>query len=265
MKNLFLTLSLFLFSCSTFAQIALERTYGESNSMYVTKLEIEGYKYFGVDTTTTHLNIYNTNHSLWKSLTLPVIAGSKVNITPTFLSENLFNSDNSIEYIIGYQSGTGATSAWTMYLVNEAGTILYTFNNGLSGKPVKVGTGWKLQTSDYYTNPAGSLRSATSYYSLPGQYTTGLAVAPQGGSSTGSELVPNPIESSGVLKYNLPSGINQAQVTVYSTTGAEVRNYNITNQFSEIIIEKGILSPGIYLYSISYPGYISEMKKFVVE
>lgn len=86
------------------AQVVLEHSYSSNWQMEVVNIEGDGYKYLGVDTLTKDIKIYNTDHSLWKTIHTSIPAGATVYSVSSFASKYLFNADNKIETMVLYLS-----------------------------------------------------------------------------------------------------------------------------------------------------------------
>ena len=75
------------------SQIVHESTYNFSGTY--TRLANSGDKFFIMDVGTNQCRIYNTDHSLWKTIDLPVPANNYL-YDIRYVSENLFTLDNSL-------------------------------------------------------------------------------------------------------------------------------------------------------------------------
>ncbi|MEO8787299.1 MAG: T9SS type A sorting domain-containing protein [Chitinophagaceae bacterium] len=268
MKTVILAFTISLLFTGAQAQITLEKSYNQNLNMQVIKLENEGYKYIGFDSSKSKVHFYNTDHSLWKDIPINPPAGYTV--FPIFnfaASEHLFNSDDKVEILITFSASVLGSNYYKLVLLDENGTLIQTFDDCYYGFPVKINSSWKLlvTNADYYTvGGNGALHTYSSVYSLPGQYISQLKV-PQSGREGNTSLYPNPLSEQATLHYNLPSGINQAKANIFNSNGALIRTYNITNQFSELLIQRGDLPAGIYTYSVTTVGYSSSSSSFVIQ
>src|SRR6185312_7447454 len=93
------------------AQITLEHTYANGHSatamsdFVLVHFSANGYKYASTQQTSSGgvINLYNLNHSLFKSITVPNIPGAQ-GPTVQYISDSLFNTTTSdIEYMLIYQ------------------------------------------------------------------------------------------------------------------------------------------------------------------
>lgn len=131
----------FFFSIFSFGQIALEHTYNQKATRI--KLEQSGEKYFEIKTNSNELVLYNVDHSVWKTITLPVAKPNIFqNISIFHLSETKINQDTKIEIGLLFNNETK--------IVSDDGTVLLTIPNsnntsfdeiaGVSNKIIASGT-----------------------------------------------------------------------------------------------------------------------------
>ena len=135
---------------NSFAQITLEHTYRNSAVTRI-KLENSGEKYYELKRETNELFLYNSNHTLWKTIVLPgtiphMFAPSAKIIN---ISETKINPDTNIEVVfVYYDINTNKTNC---KVFSENGTTLLTILNispetylseisGLPDKLIATGT-----------------------------------------------------------------------------------------------------------------------------
>ena len=122
MKTTLKLLILFL-SFGSFAQITLEHTYENSHITRV-KLELSGEKYYGFDSKTKQLSLYNSDHTPWKSISLST-SSSDSNFIIKNISEIKINSDQNLEIVYEfYDLGVHYSR-----IINENGIILLNLPN----------------------------------------------------------------------------------------------------------------------------------------
>ena len=251
------------------AQITLEHTYATSLSgpIEVVNLSNDGIKYaeyYGC----SKVILYNTNHTVWKTINFPVIPNCGCSYDPsgdnTFISENLFNNDNLVELAISYIT-TSTPYQSTLVIFNEVGIIIDSISNAQGISVHDVG-------NNTFKAIVGVYSGGYSVYSLPGTIPCsicggGLGVAKLTNNSNGGDLanpIPNP--NSGVVKlgYTLPLGVTQGTITVYNTNGQAIKTYQVTNTFEYIIIDNAELPSGIYYYTLTASNMLPTVKKMVV-
>lgn len=236
------------------AQITLEKSYHNIGTVTVHNIEDYGYKYMVVESSKLKISLFNTDHSLWKTIHYSIPAGYK--FTNAYNpSSKLFDLDNEVEVILSFRSDTG--TKYLTQVINDNGSVLQTFNDAASLYPVKVGSDWKA-IAHIYTN-----HSYSDVYSLPGQQV--FITTPGSGDELELSMYPNPMHEAATLEYSLPSGTASGQLQVYNTSGALVRSYNVTNQFSSIIIHRGDLPAGSYIYRLQATGVQPMAKPFIIQ
>jgi len=124
-------------------------------------LENSGEKYFMFDKSNENLKLFNSDYTLWKTVSLPKPAGSAYS-TIHFISETAINADAQLE--IGYDCFTGSNAE--SRIVNENGDVLLSQNNigllsisKIDGLPTKLIASGVLYTENY--------PQVTNVYSLP--------------------------------------------------------------------------------------------------
>jgi hypothetical protein len=108
---------------SSHAQLTLEHQY-ENNWVTRVNLGISGEKYYLYNRSNSNLEVYNDDHTLWKSILLEIpFWGSSPNPTTVFhVSDNIFNSDPDIEIVYGYYDF--ASAKHMSKVISEDGTLL---------------------------------------------------------------------------------------------------------------------------------------------
>jgi hypothetical protein len=77
--------------------------------------------------------------------------------------------------------------------------------------------------------------------------------------------VPNPASQLTTIPYRLPLSANSAFIKVYSSTGQEVKSFDITGKTQgEVTLSAGMLTAGTYVYSLFVDGVKIDSKKLVL-
>jgi hypothetical protein len=245
-----------LLSIVSYSQVVFENSYAGNWRMYLEKVDDEGFKYVSVNDATKRVVLYNLDHTIWKDINAGIPSTATILYTaPFYASKTLFNSDSKIEVFVCYADGSGYIGK----IVNEDGVVLNTFSNVAWHNIKNTDGGCKLLI---HKNPASGSVQYTEVYGLPGQY---AGIQKPGKDDTETGLYPNPVQEAATLTYTLPAGVNAAQVLVYNASGQQVRSYQVSNQFSSIIISRGDLPPGSYVYSLQVPGSKPVAKQFVIQ
>lgn len=256
MKNILL-IAAALLSINASAQITLEHSYTNSDNIQVYNLEGEGYKYVITDHVGKTIRIYNTDHSLWKQISVSLPNGVSL-FYVSYVSTKLFNADGNAEFLMSYYENISGTLKGTTHCIGDNGSVIYTFNDIASPYITKVGDAWKLMANEYISGSHKSL-----VYSLPGNYIT--TIRKTNSSEAETQLFPNPVETTATLRYNLGAGVSAGILSIYDMNGTKVRDYTITSDFQSISIERGTLPSGNYVYKVSTKEYGSVGERFTVK
>jgi hypothetical protein len=261
-KNGFLLVLLFMFGFAH-SQITFEHSYDFSGDY--TKLANSGYKIFLMDVVNSKCLIYNTNHTLWKTINLSVPANNYL-YDIKYVSENLFTTDNSLalSYVYYSYDATNDYYTYTARIIKENGTelqiipgcqYLYVVDLG------ELGTKMEAYVFDYsllyYT-------VKTRYYTLPGTLVNGIENHPVKELSS-LKAFPNPAGNIATIPYILPEGESEGTITITDLQGKTVQNYTVDRNFDNIIIETGQLPGGVYLYYLKSGNFTSRPEKLIVQ
>lgn len=194
----------------SFSQLTLNHVYTTDSPDSYVKLSLSGLKYvalhFDVPSQTyTYFNLYNPDHSLFKSINIPQFPGKLVNQI-AYISETLFDTDTLVEFLAGYYlSGPGGIGA--VRVCNENGNILLERDTAGAGGQVGMldmgmggqtifpnGTNTKLIIGKSYYS--GTWTSTTEIYDLPGQL---ACLECDNGVVSGLSLPPDLIPSEKIL------------------------------------------------------------------
>lgn len=118
----FLLLGLLFISGHAMAQITLEHHY-DSNIVFRVKLGLSGEKYYVHNRVNNQLDFFNSDHSLWKSINIPIPAEADFTGI-SHVSDNMINNDDNIEvaYSVFQNGDVGGT--YNSYIISEDGTVL---------------------------------------------------------------------------------------------------------------------------------------------
>lgn len=145
-------------------ELTLENTYtnGKVNRI---KLENSGEKYYLLDKVNNNAKVYNANHSLWKTVSLPKpINAIYTNID--VISETQLNPDALLEIGYSYSETVSNSTQYESKIVNENNLVLVTIPNS---KHLSISSIEGLQDkliADILMN-SGTWSFGTSIYDLP--------------------------------------------------------------------------------------------------
>ncbi len=263
------------------AQIALEHHYPVSPNFGIIKLHLAGYKYLMVDLPGSQMKLYNTNHSLYKTITIPNITSSNKQVYA--LTDQLFNTNSLIEFGLSCVTQTqppNVSITYTFFVFDENGALLFqrdsaTIVQTMTGAnpminydPIySIGTGAKLKLG------IGSPALYHEIYALPGsipctECTEGslgiVGIQPLTESSTETaHFFPNPANDQLKLKYTLPVGAQKAEIKIYDLQGKLIDELTITNDFDFIYLPSDYNS-GLYLYTLLVDGKVIKTEKIIL-
>lgn len=252
MKQLFLILGFLFFTFSINAQIDLEHTFSTNTSINWFQTNTKGTMYFeDPDTISNQLKIYNEDYSLYKTVTIPRPIG--YNIIIRNISEQLFNSDSSIEFSCSF-ARYSPTAITKIVIYDENATVIKDFGtynfNVYPGLTDYNGGKTKLIIINNYSRPR-----IFEIYSLSGTMPSNVSELKM---SNAQPPFPNPAKSI----INLPYVLDKEQTTImriYKMNGQLIEQKQIDSTFDRIQLNVASYESGIYIYE-----YNGISKKFTV-
>lgn len=266
MHKLFILLMLIAGYCS--AQITLEHSYPNGSTMVavngpndsiqplMVNLEIDGYKYVIINRGLNKIDLYNMNHTLFKSISITLpdsIPASIVHVQ--YISQSLFNQDPKIEFLVHCKLYSSMGSIWNFedsyytWIINEDNNLLF---SEFFGAPI-VKYNLHQQQFPIYSTPEGTkmILSMTNQnaniYSLPGSFVTSLS---EKGAIDDENILfdpfPNPTNGLITIPYNLSDDVEEATVFLFDQKGVEVKKIVISNQKKSFSISVSEFNSGIY-------------------
>lgn len=261
MKKLVLSLMFILSGCFATAQITFEHEYNHSGA-YV-ELAQSGTKFYIMDVAASQCRIYNTDHSIWKTISLDV-PGNHYLYDIRYVSENLFSTDNvlALLYIFYHYDEEGQFYTYFAKVINENGTVLldipgtqYAYVNDLGDEGVKL----TAYVYDYSVYPS---TVKTRIYDLPGEPVS--AAGPVNPLQQMAEAFPNPANSFTRIPYRLLDGYHEGTVILTDVHGNRIREYRVDRTFKSLYVNTSELPDGIYFYQLKTGNHISYAGKLVV-
>ena len=206
------------------------------------------------------------NHVLVKTISLVGLPSSINGINyknVLYLSQQLFNTDNKIEFM--YCVPTSGTAGFYTGIYNEDGTLLFSDTGNVAIFP-----NVPLQQYPIYNTPNGT-KMILSYsnghakvFGLGGTLSTAIEQKSHAFVSTMGNAYPNPTNSTTTIVYALPKGTMQGEVVFYNTQGTEVKRFKVDNTFNSLLISTTDIPAGTYYYQLQTGGNASGSKKLVV-
>jgi hypothetical protein len=261
-RNLLLSLLLLPFGLLN-AQITFEADYAHSGAF--TQLANSGYKFYIMDVGNRQCRIYNTDHSLWKTIDLDVPAGHYL-YDIRYVSENLFTDDNTLSlcYIYYFYDEVYQYYTYTLKIINEDGTNLRTVEGAQYIVVNDIGeAGTKLSVYVYdYSNIIYTI--TTLVYDLPGQLISSGAGTGHENEALGRSAFPNPAGDYTIIPFALPETSSSGEILLTDAKGNLIRQFKVDHHFRDLRINTGQLPAGIYFYHLTAGNYKSEAKKIIV-
>lgn len=257
MKKIKLIILALLASTSLNAQITLENTYNVSGSTaYLTALELSnsGYKYVVTEPSLFQVKLYNTNHSLWKTISVPTISGYTL-IGVYNISEGLFNIDNQVECVAYYADYTANPVQLYVKVIDENGTVIKDIPNRSYAGVVST----SANTFKLIVNDNDMLREV---YSLPGT-SSNLGIPNDGVTEIIGLSYPNPSTQFITIPYNLNENSDLGIIKIYNVNGQIIETFNIDSNFNNLVLDISNYSAGSYRYSITVNGSESSTMNFI--
>ena len=262
MKKLKLT-SIFvvLFIVST-AQVTLDKKYDYSTSMV--QLETLGYKYYLMDVPSGQCRLYNTDHSLFRTINCNIPSGFYLSDIK-FISEKLFDTDSGIEMLCTYYTYNTAKAYYDYdsKIINDDGSQITFIDGGLYNYINQTSENtYKLFSYcyDYSTSPE---KVWTNIYSLPGTVVSAQLL----NDKTPDILLnafPNPASNSIKVAYSLPVNVNQATLHLIDNSGRQVEQFIIDKHTDHLMLDVSRFQSGVYVYFIEYGNEKSVSRKLVI-
>ncbi|MEI7724477.1 MAG: T9SS type A sorting domain-containing protein [Bacteroidota bacterium] len=247
MKKAMLFFVLMTIMISTRAQIYLENTYTASTGL--TNLAVSGYKYILMDVTNSRCVLYNMDHSVWKTINLSVPAGMYL-YDINNVSETLFNTDDKVELAYTYYAYDTVLFYYTYNtkVVNENGLELLSIPGCSYLQVNSTGSSGTKLLAYVYDYSIVNWTINTLVYSLPGHLPIGGV--PETGGVYLNGAFPNPSSTMVTIPYQLPDGVNTAEIRLLSASGKVMKNYRVDGNFHELVIQTADLPKGAYVYQL---------------
>lgn len=265
MKKFINIVFLAFLTSNLFGQITLEHSYPNGNwQTSMVKLSNSGMKYQWVDVTSGQMKLYNLDHSLFKSMTFPVLSG-KTGVWVVYVSETTFDLDAEVEFMVYYQDDGNWSNSVTK-IINETGDVIL---DKASETPAMNSYGDKIEAIFNTTSATKMILNnhndnASKVYSLPGTLIA-TAIKNLDNNHNFIETYPNPAGNFIKLAYTLPTNIKEANVSIYDLKGKIVKTYTIDNNYKELLIDTQEFSNGAYLCQIDSNGLKISDTKFIVQ
>jgi hypothetical protein len=256
---------LFLMMAATGStQVILEHTYNYSAS--IVKFESLGYKYYLMDVPGAQCRIYNLDHSLYKTISCNVPAGSYL-ADIRYLSEKVFDNDEGIELVYTWYTYIPTTDSYYYEygssIINEDGSPLTTIDGARYIYLNEAGeNSWKLfaYCYDYSEWPE---RIWTNIYSLPGTPVHSFLPSSELNEAD-VKAFPNPAGTTVKVAYHLPTEVREATLFLVDNNGKMVRQFLVDNHTDHLLLDVSAYPAGMYYYYLEYGNKRSKSGKLLM-
>lgn len=247
MKKITLSFVATIFVSSlSYCQLVLEHSYNTSSvgglDKYFYAFNTEnGLNHYTYDGTTKVINIYNETHSLTNTFVAPIPVNFRISEV-FFITDKLFNSDNSIEFLVFAFYNDGSTEFDKILLFNDNGTLLQEFNDRSIAGIYKTNS----NTYKLILKEQSGYAAVLDVYALPGT----LSINQQQLLSKDFLAFPNPTDDNLKFTNKLSNG-ETATIEVFDSNGKKVLKQNVAGGTGEIVIDVRNLNSGLYIYKIN--------------
>ncbi len=230
------------------AQIRLENSYNYSGTY--TRLKNSGDKFFIMDVPASQCRIYNMDHSLWKTIHLPVPVNNYL-LDIKFVSEGLFTDDDRLAMAYVYYSYNQTTEVYSYNakVITESGVELLSIPGCLYLHVHNMqNAGYKLVAYSYDFS-VWPETVKTHVYSLPGEETTKADFLHINQVSLAGAY-PNPAKDYTIIPYELPAGVAEGKIILSDIRGNTIKTYRVDQHFDHLRVETSGLPAGVYMYTL---------------
>jgi hypothetical protein len=187
-------------------------------------------------------------------------------------TDNFFNTDTKIEFVIQYWSRkSGQYSKETKVVFDEDGQEIIRFSSPEDGD-VDLNY-WKFLNVRIYNKTLNTTK--IKIYSIPGnlpcpsscsQKAASIAPITQPNEFKEIQVIgfPNPSSDKVTLAYALPEGVAFGTLRLYTQTGELVKEFKVSSQVDHLELPVSEYTPGTYYYELQAGENTSGGKKMVV-
>ncbi len=256
--NRFFILLLFFLPGIIRAQITLEKVY--NYSLTSTKINQTDYKYYLMDVSNSQCRIYDTNHTLWKTINIALPSNYYL-FDIKFVTQSLFNSDNSVElWYSAYEwVATGTSTGYYRYIskvISENGAVLASITGGAYAYIIQTASEQYKLAVYAYDNSVSPYTVQTYIFSLPASNTAAWYVA-----AALENPYPNPAAE--LIHIPVSPEWEGGSLQIYSVSGQKISENTLPGGPVYHLNTRN-WSPGVYTYRLIRGGKYSESKQFIV-
>lgn len=255
-KSLFVMLGLTMLVSQSLAQLTLDHTFsGHLSSSFLYIDEPLGLYYPMTYNNTNTVNLYNSNYSLYKTISIDLPTGFS-SMTVTSLGRHLVNTDDKAEFFVKTRYSTNVDMA---IIINEDGAIIQDLGQSTSIScpgVYKAGTQLRLNINKSSMGQNYQYSYQTDVYICHGNYN---AVSSFENDPPTMQPYPNPTTTLINIPYRIEKG-TVSTINIYNINGQFIESYNIGSDFEMITIDVNNYTKGIYVYE-----YNGISNRFVIQ
>lgn len=225
------------------------------------------------------LKIYNEDLTLFKTVNLSNIPSKwislgqiglnhqKFQINSLLLSDNLFNSDSKLEFIVnGKTASFPDNSEHAYFIINEDGVVLQTINADLI---TNYGQSWSSATLYQKSNGLSYLglqigETTMNHYKLNGDYVTSIVAPFSSDVKNTASVYPNPASNYIKLDYTIPKNLSVVSLKIYDINGAVIKEMTADGITGFVVVDINELQNGNYIMKTLNGEELLASSKFVV-
>ncbi len=262
MKQLIIAMSFIWGLNPVFGQITLEQTYNHSGTF--TTLAMSGDKFYVMDVGASQCRIYNTDHTLWKTINLAVPANHYL-YDIRYVTENLFTDDNTLclAFIYYNYNEVGQYYSYFAKVIQENGTELLYIPGCQFLYVHTLFDGDAKMTAYSYDYSVFPYTIQTLVYDLPGQllsYST-EEFTPK---PNVRNAFPNPTHHYVTIPFDMPASEKNGEIHILDASGKLIRTIPVNNHSSEVTIEVTPFPRGTYFYHLQTRNHRSQARKLII-
>ena len=110
---------------------------------------------------------------------------------------------------------------------------------------------------------AGTAKPGTTVSYAPGE-TASTDEMPEADGTTLSQNSPNPWNEETRISYSLPDGFSDASIRIYNLQGTQVKKFDLSSPFGEVVLQASELAAGIYIYSLVADGQELSTRRMMI-
>ena len=263
MKPLFTTAMLLLIFAIGSAQVTLEKKYDYSTS--VVEFETLGFKYYLMDVPNGQCRIYNTDHSLFKTINCNVPSGFYLSDIK-FLSEKVFDNDAGIELLCTFYRFNASPEyyEYDSKIINEDGSQVVFIDGALYNYIHETSENTYKLFSYCYDFSVSPEKVWTNIYSLPGTPVVSAFLENET-PEFNLKAFPNPANNQLKVVYTLPPEVREGTLFLFDNNGKQIQRFIIDNHTDHLLLNVSDYKSGVYHYFVEYGNKRSPSQKLMVQ